>query len=250
MDKQALLAITLSFIAGLSTVIGGLVIFFKQKEKEKIIYLALNFAAGVMITISIIDLIPSSLDLLSNIFENIYSIIIVVVFFIFGLFITHLINKKVDTLSSNNLYKVGIISMIALIIHNFPEGIATFMTTLSDASLGIPITIAIALHNIPEGISIALPIFYATGSVKKALGHTFISGIAEPLGAILTFLFFKKYINDIFLGCLYSIIAGIMIYISIEELLPATKEYKNKKIVNYGFIIGILFMIIIHLIFP
>lgn len=245
MDHNALIAITMSLIAGFSTVVGGLIIFFKTKNKEKIVYLALNFAAAVMLTISIIDLIPSSLDMLGKTFPTAFSLIIIIVFFFLGILITHLIHQKLDDISESKLYKVGIISMIALIIHNFPEGIATFTSSYTDISLGLPMTIAIAMHNIPEGISIALPIFYATGNAKKALGNTFLSGMAEPLGAILTFLIFKNYINDIFLGSLYAIIAGIMIYISIEELMPNAKS-SNKKIINYAFFFGVLFMICIH----
>jgi len=120
------------------------------------------------------------------------------------------------------------------------------MTSYKDMSLGIPITIAIALHNIPEGIAIALPIYYATGSYRKALSNTFISGLAEPAGAILTFLIIKKIINNTILGLLYSLIAGIMLFISIEELLPTAKQYGNKKMVNIAFIIGIIFMFLLH----
>lgn len=130
-----------------------------------------------------------------------------------------------------------------------PEGIATFMATNSDMMLGISLAMAIALHNIPEGISISIPIYYATNSKLKALFYTFISGISEPFGALLTYLFLNNFINDRIMGFLFGVIAGIMIHIALYELLPTAKSYNNKKIVYLFFIIGIIFMTINHFIF-
>ena len=139
--------------------------------------------------------------------------------------------------------------MLAIIIHNIPEGIATFMATNSNIMLGISLTIAIALHNIPEGISISIPIYYATNSRFKAIFYTFISAISEPFGALLTYLFLSNFINDRIMGCLFGIIAGIMIHISLYELLPTANSYNKKGIMFLFFIIGVLFMIINHFVF-
>lgn len=136
--------------------------------------------------------------------------------------------------------------MIAMILHNIPEGIATFMTSTNDLKLGITLTIAIALHNIPEGISIAVPLFYATGQKRKAIFYTFISGISEFVGAFIAYLFLAKYMTDTTMGILFSLIAGIMIHISIYELIPTSKSYQQVKLTYKSFFIGILFMLLSH----
>lgn len=136
--------------------------------------------------------------------------------------------------------------MIAIILHNVPEGIATFMTSTNDLKLGITLTIAITLHNIPEGISIAVPIFYATQQKRKAIFYTFISGISELFGAIIAYLFLAKYMTDTLMGVLFSFIAGIMIHISVYELIPTSKSYRQVKLTYKSFFIGILFMLLSH----
>ena len=149
---------------------------------------------------------------------------------------------------NNQLFRVGIISMLAIIFHNIPEGIATFMTTHNNLSLGTTLTIAIALHNIPEGICIAVPIYYATKSRGKAFKYTLISALSEPLGAFLAYLFLTPIINDLSMGFLYGIIAGIMIHISFYELLPTSFKYKKYRLSIIFFIIGSVIMIINHFI--
>lgn len=146
--------------------------------------------------------------------------------------------------NNNNLYKLGIISMLAIILHNIPEGIATFLTTNKDISLGLSLAIAITLHNIPEGISIAVPIYYSTKKKSKAILYTFISALSEPFGALLAFIFLKNIITDNIMGYLLSFIAGIMIHISLCELLPNSFKYKKKKHTIFFFILGILFMLL------
>jgi len=239
----------LTIIAGLSTMLGTIFIFLK-KQNEKIIIKSLSFAAGVMITVSIIDLIPESYFLLTKVFPIFPRIIYILIFIVLGIIFSMLIDKFLpDNLSDSNLYKIGIISMLAIILHNIPEGIATFMASNADINLGISMTIAIALHNIPEGISISIPIYYSTKSKAKALLYTFISGISEPLGALITYLFLQPFINDKIMGFLFSIIAGIMIHIATYELIPATNKYKDKNRVVVWLIIGSLIMIISHFIF-
>ena len=237
----------LSFIAGISTLIGFLFIFIKS-SKEKVISASLGISCGVMITVSILDLIPNSFLLLIN--KNIlYTLFLILIGFLTGIFISSIINQKVDKNSKNStkLYKLGIISMFVLIMHNIPEGIVTFITSTSNIKLGISLTIAIALHNIPEGISISIPIYYSTKSKFKAFIYTFISGISEPIGAILAYIILSKYINNMVLGILYSIIAGMMINIAINNLYKESINY-NKKNTNIYFLIGIIIMLISHFI--
>jgi len=239
----------LTTIAGLSTMIGTLLIFVSKKKSDYIILGSLSFAAAVMMTVSFTDLIPESFSMLSLTFKTFPTILILLIFINIGIIISFTIDKYLPDTSSDGLYRVGLISMLAIILHNIPEGIATFMAGNTDLALGITLTIAIALHNIPEGISISVPIYYATGSKFKALFYTFISGLSELLGAIITYLFLKPFVSDKIMGFLFSIIAGIMIQISIYELIPTAKKYNDKKKLYIWFIVGSLFMILSHFIF-
>lgn len=243
----------LTTIAGLSTLLGSFIIFLIKKKSNNIIISSLSFAAGVMITISLIDLIPESIALFNTQFKLFPTMIITSIFIVIGIILSMLIDKylpdNINSPTNNSLYRVGIISMIAIILHNIPEGIATFMATTKDLNLGLSLCIAIACHNIPEGISISTPIYYASNSRKKALLYTFISGISEPFGALIAFVFLRPFINDFVMGILLAIIAGIMLHISFYELLPTAKKYHNYVLYYIFIIVGIIFMIINHIIF-
>lgn len=242
-------AFLLSTIAGIATLIGYLFIFIK-KDREVVISKALGFASGVMITVSLTDLIPNSLDLIIKKYSFIYTLFLVLTGFLIGVIISSIIDKNVEKKSKNGLklYKLGIITMLVIIMHNIPEGIATFITTTNNIKLGIVLTIAIALHNIPEGISISIPIYYSTNSKLKAFIYTLISGISEPIGAIISYLFLSKFINNTILGIIYSIIAGMMVNISINELYKESINYNKRNTIIY-FIIGSFIMILNHLLF-
>ena len=181
-----------------------------------------------MVCVSLLVLMPESLNMLNNNLNLFLSIILFLIFLCIGVLTSMAIDKYLpETKENTKLYRVGIISMLAIILHNIPEGIATFMASSMDKTLGISLAIAIAMHNLPEGISIAVPIYYSTNKKSKAFIYTFISAI-----------------NDIFMGLLFSFIAGIMIHISFYELLPESKRYKNYKLTSIFFIIGIIFMCI------
>lgn len=250
--NNVLYGFVLTTLAGLSTLIGTIIIFFKSKNKNKIINGSLSFATGVMITVSMSDLIPEGITLLNKYFYKIPSFIISLIFVVIGIIISSFIDKYLPNktiVNDKKLYRIGLISMLAIILHNIPEGIATFMASTNNIKLGISLAIAIALHNIPEGISISVPIFYSTNSRKKAFIYTFISGISEPFGALITYLFLSKFINDLILGCLFSIIAGIMIHISLYELYKEAREYKNNKITIFFILLGCIIMLINHFVF-
>lgn len=234
----------LTTLAGLSTMIGTILIFIFKRKNNFVILASLSFAAGVMLVASIFDLIPESFSLLSSAFKIFPAILILLIFLNTGIIISFTINKYLPDTSNDELYRVGVVSMLAIIIHNIPEGIATFMAGCSDSKLGITLTLAIALHNIPEGISISVPIYYATKSKKKALLYTLISGLSELFGAVITSIFLKPFINDITMGCLFSVIAGIMINISIYELLPSSFKYNKLKSSILFLMIGMYFMLI------
>ena len=237
-------AFLLTTLAGLSTLLGTIPILIKQNKN--IIISSLSFAAGVMLTVSIIDLIPEGINYLNNIYKPFPTILILSIFITLGIIISMTIDNYLNN-REGELYKIGIISMLAIILHNIPEGIATYLSTESNFKLGLSLAIAIALHNIPEGISIALPIYYGLKSRGKALIYTLFSALSEPLGALLAYLFLSKIITNNIMGILMGLIAGIMIQISIYELLPTSLKLKNKKLTILSFILGILFRITNHI---
>lgn len=239
----------ISLIAGLSTSIGSLFIFLKIKEssRESFITFCLSFSLSIMITISLIELIPESTYLIMKEYSILLGIFIILLCLFIGYILINIMDKLIK--SSSDLYRVGILSMIALLIHNLPEGIATFLSAYKDFDLGIKLGIAIMMHNIPEGISIAVPIYYSTGNKRKAISSTFISGLAEPLGAILAFLLLKNYITDGLISIVLLIVSGIMITLSISQLLPQAKKYKKDKFILIGLITGIILMIVNLLVF-
>lgn len=248
---REIIALIITTIAGLSTVIGGCIVFFKIKNKEKFISFCLSFSLSVMITISIIDLLPSSFIELNSNFSLIKSIIITVVLFMVGAILVSILDRniKVNKSKDSNLFKLGILNMIALMLHNFPEGIATFMTSYSDLSIGVSLSFAIMMHNIPEGISIAVPLYYSTGKKGRGILYTFISALAEPLGAIIAFLFLKEYINMLTISYVLIIVAGIMITISINELFPEAIKYNESKQIKLGMLLGVVVILINHFLF-
>lgn len=236
------LSFLITLIAGLSTLLGSIIIFLKKKDE--IIYYSLSFSSGIMIGIVLFDLIPTSYLLINKEYSFINTIIKIIIYIFIGILINVIIKKIINT--NNSLYRVGILSMIVLILHNIPEGIITFITSNINIKLGIIMSLAIILHNIPEGILISIPIYYVTNSKTKAILYTFISGISEFIGALISCLFIKE-VNIYKLGCIYSLISGLMIYISIYEIPNELKKYKIKSRVGYvfGLIIMILFNIII-----
>ncbi len=221
--------IIVSSIAGISTLVGYLFIYIKA-DKNKVISKSLSFASGVMLTLSLVDLIPTSINYLRM--DN-RSLLYAVLFFFVGIILCLIINTKIK--DNDVLYKTGILSMIGIMIHNIPEGIVTYILSTVDMKLGLIFAIAIILHNIPEGISISVPIYYSKKSKKKAFLYTMISGLSEPLGALLSMIFLYKYISNFLIAILFSLIAGLMSYISIFELMKTSSKYdKNKIYILYG----------------
>ena len=245
-------AFLLSLTAGLSTLIGTIPIFFRKLNKETMITLSLAFAGGVMICVSITDLIPEAFSLIRESVLPFPCILILAIFLVLGILTSIFIDKLFPNKTSNytrqgHLYRVGMISMMAIIAHNLPEGIATFLSSTNNMKLGLMLSIAIALHNIPEGISIAIPIFYSTKSKKKAFLYTLLSGLSEPLGALLAYLFLSSFVTPFLMGLLLSMIAGIMIHIACYELLPEAYSYHLPWKMAFSFIIGIVIMYLSHI---
>ncbi len=260
MEKNLWIALSLTLLAGLSTGIGSLMSLLSKKLNPNFLSGALGFSAGVMIYVSFIDLFPTSKNLLISTFGEKLGYFYAVFAFFAGILLTAFVDfivpsaenphevHAIDDLkkTNNNLLRMGVFSAIAIAIHNIPEGIATFMASLKNPTLGISIAIAIAIHNIPEGIAVSVPIYFATKSRKKAFWLSFLSGLAEPLGAILGYLFLRPFFNDLTFGLIFSVIAGIMVYISFDELLPMAHQY-GKNHIAIGGLVGGMFIIAISL---
>lgn len=244
------LSFGVSLIAGLSTVIGTLFTYFKPKDINKFIGVTLSFSATIMILISVVELIPEGFFYLKIKYNLFYAVLAIIIMIFIGLCINTLINKKIVKRvgECSNLYRVGLLSMIALMIHNLPEGVLTFLSTSVDLKLGLKLGLAIMLHNIPEGIAIATPIFYSTYSHKKGIVGALISGLSEPLGALLAYLFLYKFINNTLISFILLFVAGIMISISINDIFEEAGKYSKKSLLIgalLGFIIFFLTFIVV-----
>ncbi len=252
------LAFCLTMFAGLTTAIGGAVAFITKKGNLKALSVGLGFSAGVMIFISLVDIIPNSEMLLKANFPHMYQWL-VFAGFVVGLLISILIDyflpDHVDTeellhpddpvAEEHSFYKLkraGFLTAIAICIHNFPEGMATFLTTTQDITLGLSVAFAIAIHNIPEGIAVALPIYHVTGKKRYAMLYAALSGITEPIGALVGMFIFGLFVPQVLVGVLMAAVAGIMTYISFDTLLPLAKEYGNWHLSIVGIMSGILFI--------
>ena len=255
-----LAAFGLTLFAGLATGIGSVLAFFTNKTNDKLLSMALGFSAGVMIYVSFMEILPQSLVALTAENGEIAGNWYMVFGFFLGIAIIAIIDKfipdaenpheleRVESLddpesvkkfeNQRSLYRTGIFTALAIGIHNFPEGLATFTAALKDPATGLAIAIAIAIHNIPEGISVSFPIYYATGDKKKAFMYSFLSGLAEPAGAIVGYLLLAPFLTETIFGLLMAAVAGIMVFISFDELLPAAEKFGEHHLSVYGLIAG------------
>ncbi|MGI6084250.1 MAG: zinc transporter ZupT [Acetivibrionales bacterium] len=261
MKYDIIAAFGLSILAGLSTGIGGLTLLLFKRINTKILSIALGFSAGVMIYVSFVEILPEARIFLVNAYGVSKCEWVTFIAFFAGIFLIGIIDKlvpeadnphepqNVESLdvcgfgqNSQKLIKTGKMAALAIAIHNFPEGLATFVSGMNELSLGIAIAVAVAIHNIPEGISVALPIYCATGDKKKAFYMSLLSGLAEPVGAIMAFLLLSPFLNDVVFGIIYALIAGIMVFISFDELLPSAREYGEHHLSILGLICGMIVM--------
>lgn len=256
--NNVLFAFGLTVFAGLATGVGSLLAFFSKEFNPKFLSGALGFSAGVMIYVSFVEIFVKARESLSILFGDTKGYWITTIAFFGGIALIAVIdklipsyenpheigniNEPIDTASEKRLLRVGVFSALAIAIHNFPEGLATFMGALSDPTLGISIAVAIAIHNIPEGMAVSVPVYYATKSRKKAFWLSFASGLAEPVGALLGYFILKNFISDSMFGLVFAGVAGIMVYISLDELLPTAKEFGEHHVAIGGLIAGMLVM--------
>lgn len=261
-------AFGLTLFAGLATGIGSIIAFTAKTTNKKFLAVALGFSAGVMVYVSMIEIFFKAKDALSASMGATKGYWITVIAFFTGILFIGTIDKLVPSYENPHemrdlkhphmtedehrkfkLLRMGLYVALAIGIHNFPEGLATFMAALTDPKLGIAIAVAIAIHNIPEGISVSVPIYYATGNRKKAFVYSFLSGLAEPVGALVGYFLLIRYINNAVFGFVFAAVAGIMIYISFDELLPAAREYGEHHLSIYGLISGMAVMALSLLMF-
>ena len=305
------IAFLLTLIAGLATGIGGLVALFSKTANKKFLSVSLGFSAGVMIYISMVEILPHAIDTLSSSHGSKTGVLIAVIAFFGGMLLIALIDKFVpkdvnphelrgstvatpatcDVLTNSavplctedcaaleraerieraakaakaakaektthhvklserlhgidrtRLMRTGLFTALAISLHNFPEGLATFVTALEDPVFAIPIVVAIAIHNIPEGLAVSVPIYCASGSKRKAILYSFASGLTEPLGALIGFLILMPFLNDMVFGIVFALVAGIMVFISFDELLPSARAYGEHHLAIYGLVGGMAIM--------
>ncbi len=263
---NVLFAFSLTLLAGLATGIGSAITLFKKTLNPKFLASSLGFSAGVMIYVSFIEIFPKALESLQNVFGEKQGYLYTTIAFFVGIGIIALIDKLVPSaenphemdktayltnpeFQSKRLMRMGVFSAIAIAIHNFPEGLATFIAALHDPTLGISIAVAIAIHNIPEGVAVSVPIYFATKNRKKAFILSFLSGLTEPLGALIGYFVLSQFLNEALLGYVFAGVAGIMVYISLDELLPTAEEYGEHHIAIWGLIVGMAVMAISLIIF-
>ncbi|NLW56069.1 MAG: zinc transporter ZupT [Firmicutes bacterium] len=264
--ENVLFAFGLTMIAGLSTGIGSILAFYTKRTNKKFLSVTLGFSAGVMLYVSMIDIFTKARLDLEKALGSPTGYLVTTVAFFAGVFLIALIDKLVPDVENPHamrdveemeavgsekkaLMRMGLFSALAIAIHNFPEGLATFTAALQDPTLGISITVAIAIHNIPEGIAVSIPVYYATGSRKKAFLYSFLSGLSEPFGAIVGFFLLKAFFSEIMFGVVFAAVAGIMVYISLDELLPAAEKYGEHHLGIYGMSFGMMVMAVSLLLF-
>jgi len=234
----------LSFLAGICTILGCFIIFFIKNFKKSYLSFFLGMSAGSMIYISFVELIPTAIETLGFWSSNIAFFLGILFIGIINFIVPHHFANycSKNGIKYNKLMFTGFMVAIGIAIHNFPEGVAVFMSSLGDIRFGILIAFATALHNIPEGVAVATPIYFATKSKRKALGYTFLAGIAEPIGAIVTYMILQPYLSFEFLSYVFAFVAGIMVYISFDELLPSCFENCKGHSAIAGIVIGMLIM--------
>ena len=266
--ENLMFAFALTLLAGLSTGIGSVLAFFTKQANKRFLSISLGFSAGFMIYVSMIEIFGKAQESLTGeLGEKLGSWITVVSFFGGMLFITvidklipshdnpHEIkgkkNRSTDKPVEDNkkLLRMGLFTALAVAIHNFPEGFATLISAMKDPALGISIAIAVAIHNIPEGIAVSAPIYYATGSRKKAFYYSFLSGLAEPIGAMIGYLLLAPIMNDTVFGIVFAAVGGIMVFISLDQLLPTAREYGEHHLSIYGLVLGMIVMAVSILLF-
>lgn len=262
MDQKIFFAFILAAFAGLATGVGSCIAFFFKHSNRKFLSVSLGFSGGVMIYISFVELLAEAKSGLSRL-DGMRGALSAVAAFFAGIAIAMLIDRLIpesrnphearpveamsEACEKSRAFRSGMLFALAIAIHNFPEGMAVFVSGITSPETGIFTALAIAIHNIPEGITVSVPIYHATGSRKKAFLWSFVSGLAEPLGALFAFLLFRPFLSETLLLLINAAVAGIMVFLTFDELLPLAREYGEHHLAIYGVIAGMLMMSLVLL---
>jgi len=260
-----LFAFLLTLFAGLATGVGSTIAFFAKRTNTKFLTISLGFSAGVMIYVAFVEIFVKGREVLVESMGDRQGWWVAVLAFFAGIALIAIIDRLIpaqenphearkieggeEEEKSGRLMRMGTMTALAIGIHNFPEGLATFTAALADPQIGIAIAVAVAIHNIPEGIAVSVPIYYATGSKRKAFKLSFLSGLAEPVGALVGYLILMPLMTESLMGILFSFVAGIMVFISLDELLPAAEKYGEHHLSIYGLVSGMGIMALSLLLF-
>lgn len=262
--SNVILAFLLTLAAGLSTGIGSCIAFLAKRTNRRFLSVSLGFSAGVMVYVSMIEIFSEAQATLTVQLGSRLGSWVTVLSFFGGMLLIAAIDKLLPSEKNPHevklveeeqdprpakLLRMGVFTALAIAIHNFPEGLATFVSAMQEPLIAIPIVVAIAIHNIPEGIAVSVPIYHATGSKMKAFRYSFLSGLAEPVGALVGWLILMPVMNDVVFGVIFAGVAGIMVFISFDELLPAAREYGEHHLSLYGLISGMAVMAVSLLLF-
>ncbi len=252
-----ILAFLLSFLAGAASAAGGVLSFFIKKENFSALAVGLGFSAGVMLYVSFAELFPHAKTLLSALYGNTTGAWLAVLLFFAGTGLALGVDrclpplhvKESTLLPSAKLKRTGLFAALALVLHNFPEGLATFFSALDNLTLGLSVAVAVAIHNIPEGMAVALPVYHSTGSRAKAFWASAASGMAEPVGAVAGYFILDFFLHEAVLGVLFAAVSGIMVYLALDELLPTAHDYGHGHQVISGVLAGMAVMALVLLVF-
>ena len=267
--EDFLFAFLLSLFAGLSTTIGSVIAFIIKKPNPKFISFVMGFSAGVMIFISFVELLLNSIVSIGYQLGVLFFFLGMGIMFLIDVLVSHKyeFEDSIEVLVNDNgsykphlhhghrnrhqsgrkktkikIEKTSLFIVLGVFIHNFPEGMATFIGTLTDIKLGLLLTLAVALHNIPEGIAVSIPLYINNGSRRNAFKWSFISGMSEPVGAIVTWVILFPFITPTLLSAMLGVVGGIMVYISLDELLPASRKFGKEHHSILGIITGMAIM--------
>jgi len=258
-------AFMLTALAGLSTGIGSAMAFFTRTTNKSFLSAAMGFSSGVMIYVSFVEILPKACETLAQEwgFPGGYWAGAGAFFagLVFMAVVDYLVPdqgnphevRSVEQMGSDaagaRLMRMGLVTALAIGLHNFPEGFATFLAAVADPYLGVSVAVAIALHNLPEGIAVSVPVYFATGSRKKAFWLSFLSGVSEPVGALVGFFVLRPFFSNSLFGLTFGAVAGVMVFISLDELLPMAKEYDRGHLSIYSLIAGMAVMALSLLLF-
>jgi ZIP family zinc transporter len=269
MDVNLPYALLLTTLAGLSTGIGSTIAYFLRRPKYSYLAVMLGFSAGVMVYVSFAELLKTAVEDIGFGMANLGFFGGIIFIALIDMLVPHeyeeeTLGETVPVTGSRGesgqerdltgatpdtgrgrsvLMRAGLFTALGIAIHNFPEGLVTFSSAATgDMTLGIAIAIAIAIHNIPEGIAVSMPIFYATGSRRRAFIYSFSSGLAEPVGALIGYAILRPFLTPTILSVMLAFVAGIMVYISLDELLPLAHKYGREHLVIIGIGAGMAVM--------